>query len=90
MLPDVEFVLDHSTADGPWVTTLSDSLFQINPPAGLTHDTVIAYTFTVYDTAGCGYDTTVNITFLAVPHTEFDTAVCVSFTWNGVEYTTSE
>jgi len=89
MLPDVEFVLDHSTADGPWVTTLSDSLFQINPPANLAHDTTIAYTFTVYDTAGCGYDTTVNITFLAVPHTEFDTAVCVSFTWNGVEYTTS-
>ncbi|MBO6080426.1 MAG: hypothetical protein J6P54_05615, partial [Bacteroidales bacterium] len=89
LLPDLEFVFDHSTADGPWVTTLSDSLFQINPPADLAHDTTIAYTFTVYDTTGCGYDTTVNLTFFAAPHTEFDTAVCVSFTWNGIEYTTS-
>ena len=89
LLPDMEFVFDHSIAEGPWVTTLSDSLFQITPPADLDHDTTVAYTFTVYDTVGCGYDTTVNITFYAVRHTEVDTAVCESYTWNGSVYTES-
>jgi gliding motility-associated-like protein len=89
MLPDVSFDLDYSTAEGPWITTLSDTLFQIDPPADLAHDTTIAYTFTVYDTTGCGYDTTFHITFYATPHTEFDTMVCGSFTWNDSVYTQS-
>ena len=88
-LPDMEYELDYSTVEGPWVTTLSDTLFQITPPEGLEHDTTVAYTFTVYDTTGCGYDTTVNITFYAVRHTEVDTAVCESYTWNGSVYTES-
>ena len=88
-LSDVEFELDHSTASGPWVTTLSDSLFQITPPAGLSHDTTIAYTFTVYDTGGCAYDTTVYITVHAIPHTYIDSIVCNSCTWNGAVYTQS-
>ena len=88
-LPDVEYEFDYSTADGPWLTTLSDSLFQITPPADLEHDTVIAYTFTMYDTIGCGYDTTVYINVYAVRHTEVDTAVCESFTWNDSVYTVS-
>ncbi len=89
MLPDINFELDYSTAAGPWVTTLSDTLFQIDPPADLAHDTTIAYSFTVYDTTGCGYDTTIYITFFATPHTEFDTMVCGSFTWNDDVYTQS-
>ena len=89
MLPDVTFELDYSTAAGPWVTTLSDTLFQVDPPADLAHDTTIAYTFTVYDTTGCGYDTTIYITFYATPHAEFDTMVCGSFTWNDNVYTQS-
>ena len=89
MLPDVTFELDYSTVAGPWVTTLSDTLFQVDPPADLAHDTTIAYTFTVYDTTGCGYDTTIYITFYATPHAEFDTMVCGSFTWNDNVYTQS-
>ena len=89
MLPDVTFELDYSTADGPWVTPLSDTLFQVDPPVDLAHDTTIAYTFTVYDTTGCGYDTTIYITFFATPHAEFDTTVCGSFTWNDSVYTQS-
>ena len=88
-LPDVEYEFDYSTADGPWLTTLSDTLFQIIPPANLEHDTVIAYTFTMYDTIGCGYDTTVYINVYAIRHTEMDTAVCESFTWNDSVYTVS-
>ena len=86
-LPDMAFEFDYSTVDGPWLTTLSDTLFQITPPANLEHDTTVAYTFTVYDTIGCGYDTTVNITFYAIRHTDIDTTVCESFTWNDSVYT---
>ena len=88
-LPYVEYEFDYSTADGPWLTTLSDTLFQITPPAGLERDTVIAYTFTLHDTIGCGYDTTLYINVYAVRHTELDTAACESFTWNDSVYTVS-
>lgn len=86
-LSDTEFELDYSTAEGPWVTTLSDSLFQITPPEDLEHDTTIAYTFTVYDTSGCAYDTTVYIQIHAISHAVIDTAVCDAFTFGGITYT---
>ena len=74
--------MDHVSSDGPWITNVSDSLFVITPPADLAHDTVITYTFTIYDTTGCSYDTTVSIYFYALPHTEMDTVVCDSLVWN--------
>ena len=89
MLPDISFEFDYSTADGPWVTNLSDSLFLITPPSDLAHDTTIAYTFTVYDTAGCSFDTTFFITFFAAAHSEFDTVVCGTFVWNDTVYSQS-
>ncbi|MBQ3734961.1 MAG: gliding motility-associated C-terminal domain-containing protein, partial [Bacteroidales bacterium] len=89
MLPDISFELAYATADGPWITALSDSLFQIDPPANLSHDTTIVYTFTVYDTTGCAYDTTVSVNFYTIRHTELDTVVCEGFVWNDSLYTTS-
>ena len=89
MLPQRNFILENATADGPWITNVSDSLFRIEPPADLAHDTVISYTFTVYDTSGCSYDTTISITFHALPRMEMDTTVCGSLEWNGDVYTES-
>ena len=89
MLPDMPFELAYATADGPWITALSDSLFQIDPPTDLDHDTTIVYTFTVYDTTGCAYDTTVSVNFYAIRHTELDTVVCEGFVWNDSLHTTS-
>ena len=89
MLPEMEFVLDYSTVDGPWVSTLSDSLFLLTPPEDLSHDTVIAYTFSLYDSTGCSFDTTVYISFYALPFTEIDTSACGTFIWNDSVYTES-
>ncbi len=89
MLPQRNFILENATADGPWITNVSDSLFRIEPPTDLAHDTVISYTFTVYDTSGCSYDTTISITFHALPRMEMDTTVCGSLEWNGDVYTES-
>ena len=88
-LPDMDFELDYSTVDGPWITTLSDSLFQVNPPVGLEHDTVVAYTFTVYDTTGCGFDTTVYVNVYATRYAEVNASACDNFTWNDSVYTVS-
>ena len=88
-LPEATFTFDHSTVEGPWATAVSDSVFIIQPPADLDHDTTIVYVFTVYDTSGCSVDTAVAITFLSSVFTEKDTAVCLSFQWNGVTYTAS-
>ena len=55
----------------------------------MEHDTTVAYTFTVFDTIGCGYDTTIYITFYAIRHTELDTVVCESFMWDDSLYTQS-
>ena len=74
--------MDHVTSDGPWITNVSDSLFLATPPANLAHDTVITYTFTIYDTTGCSFDTTVSLYFYALPRTELDLAVCDSLVWN--------
>ena len=89
MLTDRDFTLDHATSDGPWISNVTDSTFVVEPPADLAHDTVIAYTFTVYDVDGCSFDTTVNLTFYALPYTELDTAVCDSLVWNDSLYTES-
>ena len=88
-LPEATFVFDYSTAQGPWVTPVNDSVFTIQPPADLDHDTTIVYTFTIYDTSGCSVDTSIAVTFRASVYSELDTTVCESIVWNGETYTTS-
>jgi subtilisin-like proprotein convertase family protein len=62
-LPDAVFEYEQATGEGPWLSNINGSLFSLDPPADLAHDTVIAYTFSVADSNGCSFDTTVNITF---------------------------
>ena len=86
-LSQATFEFSYANVDGPWLSVVNDSLFILNPPADLAHDTVVAYTFYVSDSTGCTFDTTVNVTFYATRHVEMDTAVCESFTWNDSIYT---
>lgn len=67
---DEDAVFTHATAEGPYLTTLSDSLFSITPPANIDHDTTIYYTITIHDDFGCGYDTTLAISYHAPQHTQ--------------------
>ena len=89
VLSTEEAVFTAATSDGPWMTSLNDSLFRLDPPADLTQDTVISYTFHIFDDFGCQYDTTVEVLFFAPHHTIIDTVSCNAIVWNGVQYTVS-
>ena len=89
VITDDDAVFTAATSDGPWITNISDSLFRLDPPADLTQDTVISYTFHIFDDFGCQYDTTVEVLFFAPHHTIIDTVSCNAIVWNGVQYTVS-
>lgn len=72
--------------DGPWMETLSDTLFLLAPPVTLTHDTTVLYHFQLFDSQGCSYDTLLPITFYMRDTVYVDTTVCESYTWNNVTY----
>ena len=86
VITDDDAVFTAATSDGPWITSINDSLFRLDPPAGLTQDTTVSYTFHVFDDFGCQYDTTVEVLFYAPRHTLIDTVACSAIVWNGVLY----
>ncbi|MBR4788013.1 MAG: proprotein convertase P-domain-containing protein [Bacteroidales bacterium] len=74
---------------GPWVQTLSDSVFQVTPPITLPNDTTIMYQLTTLNEFGCRYDTLIALHF-KTPHYSNDTiTACDSLRWNDSTYTTS-
>jgi len=74
-------------ASGPFLTTVSDSLFTLNPPASILHDTTVVYSITINDDFGCHYDTSITVTYYAQPHTYIDTLTCGAFVWDNTTYT---
>lgn len=74
---------------GPWVTTLTDSTYNIIPPANLMNDTTVSYRFHLQTEAGCLFDTTVNLTVHPRYEMTRDTSVCNSdlpVTWSGFTF----
>ena len=65
-----QVAVTQTNCSGPWLSPVTDSTFLITPPDTLAHDTVVGYTFTVINEAGCSYDTTVYITIYA--HKQLD------------------
>ncbi|MBR1550001.1 MAG: gliding motility-associated C-terminal domain-containing protein [Bacteroidales bacterium] len=88
LLPPDECEVTGYNITGHGVTMIDDSTFTITPPAGLSHDTTIAYTYTIYSTCGA-IDSTVNLTFHPSYHSETTVEGCESYTWKGNTYTTS-
>ena len=76
------YAYEHDSIAGPWVNYVGNSLFTLNPPATLPHDTAITYYFSMYDDYGCHFDTTVLVHYYAMKHTYIDTTVCDSFVWH--------
>ncbi|MBQ9417375.1 MAG: hypothetical protein IJU19_02210, partial [Bacteroidales bacterium] len=72
---------------GDYINTLSDSLFLIQWPSSITHDTTLAYTFTLIGTCGLPIDTTVYVTLHPTTHTDTTATACDQFTWHGTTYT---
>ena len=75
------YAYEHDSIVGPWVNYADNSLFTLNPPATLAHDTAITYYFSMFDDYGCHFDTTVLVHYYAMKHTYIDTTVCDSYVW---------
>ena len=86
LLPPDECEVTGYDVSGYGVTILNDSTFTITPPEGLTHDTTIAYTYTIHSTCG-DIDSTVDLTFHPTYRTETTVEGCESYTWKGHTYT---
>lgn len=52
-----------SNLAGDFFSRTNDTIFNINAPANLTHDTTVNYTVTIIDSLGNSFDTTFSITF---------------------------
>jgi gliding motility-associated-like protein len=81
----------NANCSGPWLTSITDSTFFLNPPATLAHNTTVSYLFTVTNEAGCSYDTTISITIYAHKYIDlYDTILesqLPNFTWNDSTFT---
>lgn len=88
LLPPDECEVTGYSISGYGVTMVDDSSFTITPPPALTHDTTIAYTYTIFSTCG-DIDSTVNLTFHPTHRTETTVEGCESYTWKGHTYTSS-
>ena len=75
--------------DNPWAVNVGDTSFVISIPEDLPHDTTITCVIHLHNAFGCSYDTTITVIGYSHSQFEFDTTVCDSFTWNGVDYTAS-
>ncbi|MCQ2277065.1 MAG: gliding motility-associated C-terminal domain-containing protein, partial [Bacteroidales bacterium] len=76
LLPNNLFVLDTFTVEGPWITPHNQNSFNITPPTTLTHDTTVAYIVTLFDSAGCSFDTTVWVNIWLPHDTLIDIDIC--------------
>lgn len=74
---------------GDYLSTINDSLYLIQWPANLTHDTTVAYTFLVRGNCGHNIDTTVYVTIHALPSSDTTAIACNTFTWHGQTYTST-
>ena len=93
VIPNHYASVDYSNCEGPWISRLSDTSFVILPPDTLSHDTVVAYTFTVSDEYGCSFDTTVYIHVYAPRYTDlYDTVLVTAlpYTWNDSVFTSPD
>jgi len=61
LLPASAVPVSHIEADGPWITSVMDTAFNVSPPSSLTQDTTVSYVVTLYSNVGCSYDTTVYV-----------------------------
>lgn len=55
------FIVDSIGIAGPWLNYLGNGDYTLNAPATLSHDTLVGYTVTFYDTTGATYDTLIPI-----------------------------
>lgn len=82
----LEFPCEYESVEGPWVNFVNDTLFTLNPPASLPHDTLVAYRFSVFGESGCHLDTLVGVQYYAVRHADVYAFTCEEYTWNDVVY----
>lgn len=61
---------------GPWVNFINDSLFTIESPSMLDHDTAVEYYISLYGANGCRLDTLVTLNFHEMPVTVIEDNVC--------------
>lgn len=89
LIPQDDCVADSFLVSGYGITKLNDTLFLIQAPTHLTHDTTVYYNYHIYSSCGNDIDSTVALTFH--PNYYSDTTVenCEYYTWNGHTYTTS-
>ena len=76
LLPQDAFVMDTFVVEGPWVTVVDSNIFNIAPPIGLEHDTIVNYTIILHDTNGCVYDSTFAVTIYVPRHTALSDTIC--------------
>lgn len=74
---------------GPFLSQLNDSLFAIQVPSTLTHDTTAAYLIRMTNTCNDTTDTVVYIHIHPNYSYEFDTVACDEYTFEGTHYTST-
>ncbi len=82
----IECPIDSFTVDGAGAVSIDDTSFLLTLPSGITHDTTINYTFTIYDHCGNVYDTTATVTYHAEKHIYFQRYIIendLPYTFNG-------
>ncbi len=80
--PQNVFALDTFDVDGPWISVTNHSTFTITPPATLTNDTVVSYVVTLYDSAGCAFDTTIFVNIWVPRDTLIESSICAGDLFN--------
>lgn len=88
LLPQDDCEVTGYDISGYGVTTVNDSTFIIAAPTDLTHDTTIAYTYTIHSTCG-DIDSTVDLTFHPEYRTETFVEGCERYNWKGHNFTAS-
>jgi len=75
LIPQDTCIADSFSVTGYGVRKINDSVFVINAPQALTHDTTIYYNYHVYSSCDKDIDSTVALTFRAL-FSHIDTTIC--------------
>lgn len=87
LLPPPECVPTGILVEGPGVTQLNDSLFNLKIPGAIGNDTTVDYTFRVVSSCGDTIDTTAAITVHPSPIIEQQAEACGAYAYEGTTYT---
>lgn len=88
----VQFPITQHILEGPWAQQVLDTLHSVSPPYELSIDTLATYRVAVQDSAGCTYDTLLNVQIHPNFNIDLYDTVCsgeLPLEWDGLTFTST-